>query len=335
MSDSHLTVSIRTANALIDAATAEGAARDELLWAAALTDELLEDPDHRIAYKSFADLYRKAEALTGEAFGIRAAQRTPDRAFGIVAYMAANSPDLGAAYHNIARYFRLLVDGVEVRLIEAGKQARFLHRFPAAFTDPPRSQEYVLGAVIAYGRQWTRVDFRPLAVRFPLEPPADYGPYEALFRCPVDFQAPCAEIVFERELLALPTVQSDPALLQILDRHGRDLLAQLPDEASYANRLRALLSQRLRGVAPTLERTAQELGISPRTLQRRLREEGTSHQYVLDEIRRELALRYLSEARMAISEVAFLLGFSEASAFHRAFRRWTGHTPADYRSRAA
>ncbi|MGA9526123.1 MAG: helix-turn-helix transcriptional regulator, partial [Myxococcaceae bacterium] len=108
-------------------------------------------------------------------------------------------------------------------------------------------------------------------------------------------------------------------------------LARLPKADDFVLQVRQRVTSALSGGEPTLEAIASQLAITPRTLQRRLKEHGTTYQLLLEELRRELALRYLRDHGLEISEVAFLLGFSEPSAFHRAFRRWTGTTPLSFR----
>jgi AraC-like DNA-binding protein len=110
-------------------------------------------------------------------------------------------------------------------------------------------------------------------------------------------------------------------------------LAKYPQEDTLIERLRTIIKEELNGGDASLERIAHQLGMSGRTLQRKLRDHRTSHQELLDEMRKDLAMRYLREPEMAICEVAYLLGFSESSALHRAFKRWTGMTPSEFRRR--
>ena len=125
---------------------------------------------------------------------------------------------------------------------------------------------------------------------------------------------------------------SDPALAACFDRHIQKLLGREPAAPErVARRVRAFLLEEVQRGAPTLQTAAAHLRTSPRTLKRRLQEEGTTFQDLLDSVRCDLAKRYLEEPRLALGEVSFLLGFSEPSAFHRAFKRWTGKTPLAYR----
>jgi AraC-like DNA-binding protein len=139
---------------------------------------------------------------------------------------------------------------------------------------------------------------------------------------------------FARELLDLPLLEANPELQRILEAQVIAALQKLPKGAVTTDAVRRHLAAELSKGAPTLEQVAPRLRMSPRTLHRRLEEERTSYRVILNEVRRELATRYLQERQLAIGEIAFVLGFSEPSAFHRAFKRWTGHAPLDYRDMA-
>ena len=146
-----------------------------------------------------------------------------------------------------------------------------------------------------------------------------------------EFRAPANRLSFASRFLAFPIAKADPSLCVLLDRHAEELLAKFPPRNSLVDQVRSIITGELRGGDPSLERVADQLGFTPRTLQRKLQELGASHNELLDQMRRQLAMRYLREREMAICEVAYLLGFSESSSFHRAFKRWTGVTPKEFR----
>ncbi len=149
------------------------------------------------------------------------------------------------------------------------------------------------------------------------------------------FDAEVSAIAFHRESLAVPMKSPRPELCRLLEAHGEELLRRLPSQGDLLDLARRALLEELRGGEPELGTIARKLGMSGRTLQRRLRVLGASHQDLLDEVRRDLALRYLKDPSLAVAEVSFLLGFSEVSNFYRAFRRWTGSTPLEFRRAVA
>jgi AraC-like DNA-binding protein len=127
-------------------------------------------------------------------------------------------------------------------------------------------------------------------------------------------------------------VGADPRLCALLDRQASELLARLPRADALTERTRQAVHEAIRAGDPTLERTARALGMSTRSLQRHLRAQGTTHRRIVDEVRREMAIGYVERAELGLSEVAFVTGFTEAAAFHRAFKRWTGRTASAFRS---
>ena len=190
-----------------------------------------------------------------------------------------------------------------------------------------------LATVAALTRLLTDADWSPLEIKFKHRAPRNTAEHERLFGSTISFGGAANQVVFDAKTLSLPVVKADPRLCALLDRHAEALLAKYPRQDTLIDRVRSIIRNELNGGDPSLERVAGELALSPRTMQRRLREQGSSHQELLDQLRRDLAISYLREPEMALCEVAYLLGFSESSAFHRAFKRWTGMTPGEFRER--
>jgi AraC-like DNA-binding protein len=185
--------------------------------------------------------------------------------------------------------------------------------------------------IVARGRQISGRAWPLRAVGFAHPPPADDREHRRFFGCEVRFAEPEDSLAFDREFLDAPLPAADPALSSVLERYGDGLVARLPAGDPFLDDARRAVAALLRGGDTSLEALAARLGQSRRTLQRRLQALGTSQQDLVDSVRRELALLWLADPRTSITEVAYLLGFSEPTAFHRAFKRWTGTTPAEHR----
>ena len=191
--------------------------------------------------------------------------------------------------------------------------------------------EYCFAAFFLHIRAATGVRFplRRLQFRHPRPPQTEE--HERLFGCAIEFDAPRTRMLISREAWQARTTGAQAGVLQILAEHADLLLEKLPKGPDLVERTRKAIGQRLRGGDSTLEAVAAELAMSPRTLQRHLRELGYSFNALADEVRQKVADLYLRQPDIAIAEVAYLLGFSEQSAFNRAFRRWYGVTPKQYR----
>jgi AraC-like DNA-binding protein len=327
------TISVRAVGKIADAARASGVAPEEMYAAVGFDPALLEDPDKRIPYRQVVRMYEEAARLTGdEDFGLHLGERTSLKVFDVLSYVLINSPTLGEAMRAVVRYHPIWNDGAGFTFEHEGESARIRYDYLGVAADECRQDcEMTLCMILRAGHILTGVEWTPDEVSFRHAKPTNTTEHRRIFRCPFNFSRPSNEIVFDASLLELAVTEADPALCAVLERHAEELLARSPRRAGLAGEVRRILSEALRGGDPGLEAVARRLGMSARTLQRKLREEGTSHQELLEEMRRDLSERYLREPRMAICEVAYLLGFSEPSAFHRAFRRWTGTTPARFR----
>ncbi|MGZ3416901.1 MAG: AraC family transcriptional regulator [Polyangiales bacterium] len=332
------TMSVLVLRAQVAGALALGIALDDLaekvgLPRDAITPELLADPDARVPARVVLRLWETLPAfLPDRSFGLWLAELTRDAPLSAAWWVIHTSPNLGEGLARAVRFQRLLHDRARGELVVEAGETRYRHRIgDEAFHVPREAVEFGFASLVNLARRATGKPVTPKRTSFRQSAPADTTAHRALFG-EVAFGAEVDEIVFDRASLALPLITHEPALREIVESHARALLAGLPpDEARTAARVRAMLAEAIRGRSVSLDAIAKRLGMPRRTLQRRLRDEGTTFDALLDDVRRDLAQRYLGDARMTVQETAFLLGFSDVAAFHRAFVRWTGKTPARYR----
>jgi AraC-like DNA-binding protein len=176
-------------------------------------------------------------------------------------------------------------------------------------------------------------DVRPIRVGLEMSRPdgdAEVDMFASALRCPIEFDSPISTIALDPSIMARKVIGADPVVEAAMLRYVEEVTSHLPEQGT-AGRVRRVVVGSLRTGEPTVETVARQLATTSRTLQRRLRDEGTSFQQVLDEVRREVAVTHMRERRATIDEVAFLLGFEKPSSFHRAFKRWTGVTPGEFR----
>jgi AraC-like DNA-binding protein len=335
-------ISTQLARKVVGAALALGAEPAGLLAAAGLTPELLADAEGTLPLEVFLTLFDEAARRSGDdAFGLHVAElsrRQPDNPLALAVHSSAT---LGEAYRRAARYVHLINDTLEIRLeIEAegegeGDRCRLSHHQHAPIGRVRHGVELSLAMFFLVGKQTAGPGFGVERVSFRHARPASDAEHVRLFEAPVDFAQPHDALHFPASHLDLPLVSASPRAVRHLDRLLDELLASRPERSGLAEQVRAALAADLRS-GPSLDDVAARLGTTPRSLQRRLRAEGSSFLDLLDELRRELSQRYLAEAELSLAEVAFALGFAEQSAFQRAFRRWMGTTPAEWRrARAA
>jgi len=195
--------------------------------------------------------------------------------------------------------------------------------------------EYSVAAIVLHTRMATNQRYPLIRVEFSHPQPADVSAHARIFECPVVFGADAIRMILTREVWDTARAGDNPDLFAVLNAHARMLMDQLPPPDDIVGRVREAIDAELRGGDPKLESIARHLAMSPRTLQRRLKDRGIVFNDLLDAMRYRVARTYLAQGDIAGTEVAYLLGFAEHSSFNRAFKRWAGVTPTEYRRRAA
>ena len=270
--------------------------------------------------------------------GLHVAQKLERGRYGMAEFAARSARDVRSAVGQLAKFGRLINQAAEYEVVERGASFAITHRLPqdpAGLGRP--ANEYTLAALCSGLREITGRAISPERVWFSHpRPRGSLGPLVEHFGTSrLEFSEATNGLAYPAELLSLPVVSSDPALAAELSAHSERLLAaaRRPDEAlSRAVRaeLRKLLAKAT-GDEPGIEQVARALALSARTLQRRLAEEESTFAGLLDDERRQLARALLADARLSLAEVASRLGYSEPRAFQRAFKRWTGTTPGQFR----
>ncbi|GAC1031756.1 AraC family transcriptional regulator [Pseudomonas sp. No.21] len=328
-------VSASLTQAILHAAESLGLPRAELLAASGLGDAQLGDPDARIPFPAQEALWSAIESrLAHPEPGLVLGQALAPGQFSVLGYLLQSSPTLGDALEAELRYQRLVGEGGTLAVEIRGDQLWTLYR--PLHPHVPATRTRVL-ALMAF---WMRLmqplldDFRLLRACFIHSRPESLAAYEDCFACALEFDATDYALVLPLKLRGAALRQANPPLQALLRQHAEALLARLPSEGLRA-RVVALLSAQLAHGEPDRSALAASLGLSERTLQRRLAEEGSSYQQLLGDTRLQLAERHLQEGNLPIAEIAVLLGYSEPSVFFRAFRQWTGKTPGEYRQQLA
>jgi AraC-like DNA-binding protein len=300
-----------------------------LLKRAGLSIEQVQDPDARIGVRNqirFLDIV--AHDLSDEFLGFRLAQTFELRKLGLLYYVLASSDTLGEALQRAARYCTIHNEGVTVTYRQA-KDISMTCKYVGVARSADRHQiEFFITALVRLCRQLTGRHLTPSWIKLMHRRSEVPSEFRTFFGCPIEFGSDIDEVTYPGAAARLPIVSADP--------HLNSLLVQYCDEALASRKVKSS-AWRLsveNAIAPLLPHgrariaeISHRLGISPRTLERRLATEGMTFSRVLDELRLDLAMRYLRDRGLPISEIAWLLGYREASAFNHAFKRWTGRTP--------
>lgn len=314
--------------------TRRGYPTEQILAEAGLngTDFIAEDA--RVPFAKHAALFELAARATGDdRLGLKFGQTRDTRDAGVIGYLGLSSSSVMHAIRSLGRYRRVFSDAVEIEIEELEGQAVMRWKFRGV--DPGASRqciEFAATNFIRALRDGTGVRLVPAYVAFAHHRDAPTRDFDEFFGAPVSFGRGANIVALHSADLLLPMLRSDDRLEAILRRYCEELLlASGKQRSPLISRVEDLVAARLTEGSVRVEDIAKELGMSSRSLSRRLSELRTSFGRIVQELRRELAQKYLLEGSVAVTEVAFLLGYSDVSTFNHSFRRWTGKSPSQYK----
>jgi AraC-like DNA-binding protein len=309
-------------------------AEDSRLDAMTLDSFRGHDPDARVPIARAHELLELAVRWSQDPdLGLKAGELMSTGDCGAVDYTISSAATVREAIAAATRYSRLINDVITMPLGIEGERA--VLRLECEVPMPRAAADFMMaGFYGTHARTWLG-GISGLECWFRHAAPADLSGYTRVFgNARLRFAAPAHAFAFEQRLLDAPLTGANPKLHSVVRRHAELLLEQSPPSHSLTERVRHLLMGELSHGRLTAQQVAEHLRMSRRTLCRKLENEGTSFTALLVDLRQRLALQYVGGQDLGLSEIAFLLGFSEAAAFHRAFKRWTGQTPLEYRRSA-
>jgi AraC-like DNA-binding protein len=290
------------------------------------------DPEERVHVSAVNTLLDAALQLTGDPLlGLKATERFVAGDVGIFDFIMSSAQDVRAALESAGRYIRLINDSAEWKLEVDGDLARV--RLESSVKLAAAAEDFgLVGFIRNQSPNWPEGMVEELEVWICHAAPADITPYtDRLSAARLLFSAPVTGFSFPARFLDQPLRNADSKLHDVLRRYGESTLAALPHAESVTEKVRHFIAERLATGNFSLEDAARRLRMSSRTLGRRLADEHTTFKELADDVRKSVALRLVTGHDLGLSEVALLAGFTETPSFYRAFRRWTGVTPSQYR----
>lgn len=301
-------------------------------FSSAVLDQAEAAPDDvRVPVALGQQFLANAVELTGEPnLGLLAARATKLGTFDVLEYAAASAPTWRAAIETAFRYCRLMNEAADFRIELAGDKAHIVLRSTVPLTRP--GIDFQSAAFHIAASRWVEPLPLELEVWLTYPEPADLSVHRATFSASIfRFDAPWNGFVCDASRLQTTLATADPSLHRVLREHAESMLAKLAPGDSLIEHVRAHVLGTLKQGPRDAVAVASQLGMSRRTLTRRLHEQGTSFSELVDDVRRQAAIHFLTDSEHTAEDIAFLVGFSEASAFVRAFKRWVGVAPIAYR----
>ncbi|RJG03387.1 AraC family transcriptional regulator [Noviherbaspirillum sedimenti] len=312
----------------------QGFDADELLRNAGISPSLLQTPQARVTPQNFSALWLAvAHTLNDELFA-QDSRRMKVGSFAMLCQALVHSSTLKSALHRMTRIFNLILDDFHCS-VETGAQHASLNitHTPGRRTSPVLGCETLL--MMQHGLACWLIGRRIpiLAAGFCYPEPEHSAEYARMYSHQLRFDQPMTSLTFDASYLDLPVVQNQKTVVDFVRQAPANIIVKYKNSAGLAAQIRRRLRAAARTEWPDFEEFAALLNMTPSTLRRRLQEEGQSFQGIKDQLRRDMAIDYLCHTANSVTDIACELGFSEASAFHRAFKKWTGANPGEYRER--
>jgi AraC-like DNA-binding protein len=306
---------------------------DALLRQVGLSPALLQSPQARVSAKHYGALWRLvAQTLDDEFFG-QDSRRMKAGSFAMMCHAVLGCKTLAHALERSLRFYALILDDIGASLERRAGMATLTLRDRSVAPQREFAHEVLL--MLLHGVSCWLVGRRiPIQrAQFAYAEPGHSAEYRLMYSTHLEFQAPHTAISFDAAFLDLAIVQNERTVKEFLRIAPENILVKYKNASSLGARIRRRLRQSLPGDLPEFEAVATEMSMTPATLRRRLHEDGTSFQSIKDQLRRDIAISHLSHSKRSTMDIGLELGFSERSAFHRAFKKWTGASPGEFRRR--
>lgn len=305
-----------------------------MLEAVGLDRQALRDPALRIPYADLMMLSELAARVTKDvAFGLHVGEQVEQNSYGIIGHSVVTSATLGEALRTLERYLPIWTNVGVFRLNVDGSVAHFQWKFSnGSLPEPRHDVEMTMATVARFNRFSPGAVWKPREVWFEHAKPKDVSEHARIFRAPVRFGMPVNSLLLDSSLLSGPLTGANPVAHQVITEAAEQCLATDPGKANLTQSVLSFIRQRLCSGDFGLQDASRYLGLSRRTLQRKLREESSSHRLLVEQARRDLSRCLLLGSEATATEAAYALGFSDPTAFHHAFQRWHGVPPQAYRA---
>jgi AraC-like DNA-binding protein len=301
---------------------------------AGVNPEAMYDAGARLPAKAVETIVAQGYALAGDpCFALREAEFFRPAHLGALGFAWLASSNLRMAFERMSRYSRMINDSLSITLEELGNHTtiRFSNEQPGLNND--LREQIQLSLAVKCCRAIAGTNFNPVTVVLKQSPPADTSEYFAYFRCPLEFNQDKTALVIANDRMDGKLTGSNEQLAQLNEHIVIKYLAHT-QKNDIINRSKAAIIDSLSSGSVTEQQVAEKLHMTPRNLHRKLQKENTSFKILLNEVRQDLALQYIQDRSMTLTEISFMLGFSEVSSFSRAFKNWTGKPPSEARKPA-
>lgn len=327
-----ITVSVTVLSQMFLYLKSRGVDVDEFLRSIDIDPQSVQSPDTYLPAETYLYIQESAAEYTNDPnFGLHMGEYAEPGSWSILGYLMMNCKTLGEAFEKAGRYSRVIGN-----MIEGRAEFKF-NKIKVVYFTPPHAPkmsrhcfESTFASTVRMVRTLSGRDLSPLEVTFIYPEPESTAEYERVFKCPVLFGQKHNSMTIDLSIGNVPVLMSNPELLDYFERYAQEFIAGLERKDATTQEVTRIILGNLDDVSLSIRKVAKEMAMSVRTLQNRLADEGVVFSDLMQDIRERLAKRYLSEG-YTVEQITYMLGFSEPSTFRKAFKKWLGVTPREYR----
>jgi len=331
---SMLTMSVTKISAFLNGFEADGINKEKTLKLACIDPSILKSPDNRLTSNEVNRLIQEAVRLTNnENIGLCQGELLSKGFSNILGYILMNCRTLGEAAEKYCKYEKIVDETAITDVKREGGFAILSNvTIDNVLAGNRQFSDFKISGILSYIKLLTGKRIVLNEVYFTHHKPKDISEYQRIFKCPIFFEKSMNALVFDCRLLNLPIIEPNKELLLLFERNAQETLNAFESNETYSKKVRGVILKEMKGDISSIDTVAKRLAMSVRNLQIYLKREGASYTKLLNEIRKDMAVNYLKDKSVSVDEIAYILGFSETSVFHRAFKRWTGFTPGEFRT---
>lgn len=308
---------------------------DDILNHADLNPSILSSPDNRLSgFEAEKIIQAAAELSKDEYLGLHQGEHLSKGFSNILGYILMNCSNLKECSEKYCRYEKI-IDSTSISNLDIANEHAILSNttIDKHLKNNRHFSEFKIAGMVSYIKLLCSKDLRLNEVHFTSPKPENISEYERIFKCKIYFEKEENALIFDSKFLNIPVIEPNEKLLFLFEKNAQEFLEVLDDKKIYTNKVTKIILEEIKNcTSPSIEVVAKKLLLSVRTLQLNLQKEDTSYIKLLNELRKTSAKNFLKDKNTSIDEIAYILGFSETSAFHRAFKNWTGLTPFQFRN---
>jgi len=326
------TTTVTHISSLFTILESHGIDSEEFLVQAGVDPLILKSPENRLTWETVQMLTHRAVQITGDQyFGLHQGETVVGFS-NILGHLLVNCRTVGEAMEKILKFHKILYEGCDTIVEMEGESMIVEYAFhDESLSNDIQLSDYSLSCIYSMTKQLTGIPVDLIEVRFRHEAPADISEYQRVFNCKLEFGSAVNAIVSDPDILNIPIREPNKQLFSVFEKYAEEMLSKQTEKATYTQKVGSLIARMLGDKIPQIDMIAKKLAISTRSLQIKLQEEGTTYSEILVQIRKDTAIYYLKNKDISITEISYLLGFSEPSVFHRTFKKWTNLPPRQFR----